>query len=96
MPFFRPCSIRTGLSYWRRLVWPATCLHSETPAHPLFRLSKNINWGRAWLSILRGQVRQLEDPLLKKYVERSVYHLDSKPVNSMIVVSSLFYWPAHN
>src|SRR5690554_1751938 len=31
--------------------------------------------GRAWLSILRGQVRQLEDPLLKDYVERSVYRL---------------------
>ena len=31
--------------------------------------------GRAWLSILRGQVRQLEDPLLKEYVENSVYHL---------------------
>lgn len=31
--------------------------------------------GRAWLSILRGQVRQLEDPLLKDYVESSVYHL---------------------
>ena len=31
--------------------------------------------GRAWLSILRGQVRQLEDPLLKDYVENSVYRL---------------------
>lgn len=31
--------------------------------------------GRAWLSILRGQVRQLEDPLLKDYVETSVYRL---------------------
>ncbi|HKM26355.1 MAG TPA: M48 family metalloprotease [Thiopseudomonas sp.] len=31
--------------------------------------------GRAWLSILRGQVRQLEDPLLKDYVESSVYRL---------------------
>lgn len=31
--------------------------------------------GRAWLSILRGQVRQLEDPLLKNYVESSVYRL---------------------
>ena len=31
--------------------------------------------GRAWLSILRGQVRQLSDPLLKDYVERSVYKL---------------------
>lgn len=31
--------------------------------------------GRAWLSMLRGQVRQLSDPLLKDYVERSVYKL---------------------
>ena len=31
--------------------------------------------GRAWLSILRGQVRQLEDPLLKEYIENSVYSL---------------------
>lgn len=31
--------------------------------------------GRAWLSILRGQVRQLEDPLLKDYVESSVYRI---------------------
>ena len=31
--------------------------------------------GRAWLSVLRGQVRQLEDPLLKDYVESSVYRL---------------------
>lgn len=31
--------------------------------------------GRAWLSILRGQVHQLEDPLLKDYIESSVYRL---------------------
>ncbi|MFT0211899.1 M48 family metalloprotease [Pseudomonas sp. F1_0610] len=31
--------------------------------------------GRAWLSMLRGQVRQLNDPLLKEYVEQSVYRL---------------------
>lgn len=31
--------------------------------------------GRAWLSVLRGQVRQLEDPLLKDYIETSVYRL---------------------
>ncbi len=38
--------------------------------------------GRAWLSILRGQVRQLEDPLLKDYVESSVYRLlESSQVN---------------
>ncbi len=31
--------------------------------------------GRAWLSLLRGQVHQLSDPLLKDYVESSVYRL---------------------
>lgn len=31
--------------------------------------------GRAWLSLLRGQVPQLSDPLLKDFLERSVYRL---------------------
>ena len=31
--------------------------------------------GRAWLSLLRGQVKQLNDPQLKDYVETSVYRL---------------------
>ena len=31
--------------------------------------------GRAWLSMLRGQVSQLNDPQLKDYVEASVYKL---------------------
>lgn len=31
--------------------------------------------GRAWLSMLRGQVSQLNDPILKEYVEQSVYKL---------------------
>ncbi|WP_028238529.1 M48 family metalloprotease [Stutzerimonas azotifigens] len=31
--------------------------------------------GRAWLSLLRRQVEQLSDPLLKDYVETSVYRL---------------------
>ena len=31
--------------------------------------------GRAWLSLLRGQVSQLSDPLLKEYVESSTYRL---------------------
>lgn len=31
--------------------------------------------GRAWLNVLRGQVRSLPDPLLKDFVERSVYSL---------------------
>ncbi|MFZ6048629.1 M48 family metalloprotease [Pseudomonas sp. CR3202] len=31
--------------------------------------------GRAWLSLLRGQVPQLSDPQLKDYVESSVYRL---------------------
>lgn len=31
--------------------------------------------GRAWLALLRGQVAQLDDPLLKGFVESSVYRL---------------------
>ena len=31
--------------------------------------------GRTWLSLLRGQVRQLSDPLLKDFVQSSVYRL---------------------
>jgi predicted Zn-dependent protease len=31
--------------------------------------------GRAWLSLLRGQVPQLDDPQLKNFVENSVYRL---------------------
>lgn len=31
--------------------------------------------GRAWLSLLRGQVEQLADPLVKEYVESTVYRL---------------------
>ncbi|HCN46057.1 MAG TPA: peptidase M48, partial [Pseudomonas sp.] len=31
--------------------------------------------GRAWLSLLRGNVSQLSDPQLKDYVETSVYKL---------------------
>lgn len=31
--------------------------------------------GRAWLSLLRGQVPQLSDPQLKDFLERSVYRL---------------------
>ncbi|MBS7325028.1 MAG: M48 family metallopeptidase [Thiopseudomonas sp.] len=38
-------------------------------------LDQEHRLGRAWLSMLRGQVQQLSDPLLKDYVERSVYKL---------------------
>lgn len=38
-------------------------------------LEQEYRLGRAWLSILRGQVEQLKDPLLKDYVERTVYKL---------------------
>src|SRR5690554_4463466 len=38
-------------------------------------LEQEYRLGRAWLSILRGQVAQLKDPLLKDYVERTVYKL---------------------
>lgn len=38
-------------------------------------LEQEHRLGRAWLNILRSQVPQLSDPLLKDYVERSVYRL---------------------
>lgn len=38
-------------------------------------LEQEYRLGRAWLSIVRGQVRQLSDPLLKDFVEQSVYRL---------------------
>ena len=31
--------------------------------------------GRAWLNVLRGQVKSLSDPLLEDFVESSVYRL---------------------
>mgnify|MGYP002735206625 FL=1 len=63
----------------------AVLLASPAPAYELpslgdtsssiVSLEQEHRLGRAWLSILRGQVKQLSDPLLKDYVERSVYRL---------------------
>lgn len=63
----------------------ALLLASPAPAYELpalgdssssiVSLEQEHRLGRAWLSVLRGQVRQLSDPLLKDYVERSVYKL---------------------
>lgn len=41
----------------------------------LVSLEQEYKLGRAWLSILRGSVAQLSDPMLKDYVERHVYRL---------------------
>ncbi|MDX5371362.1 MAG: M48 family metalloprotease [Pseudomonadaceae bacterium] len=41
----------------------------------IFSPEQEHRLGRAWLSILRGQIDQLSDPLLKGYVETSVYRL---------------------
>lgn len=41
----------------------------------IISLEQEHRLGRAWLSVLRGQVRQLNDPLIKDFVEQSVYRL---------------------
>ncbi|MEO4045932.1 M48 family metalloprotease [Pseudomonas sp. CAU 1711] len=41
----------------------------------IFSPEQEHRLGRAWLSILRGQIDQLSDPQLKDYVETSVYRL---------------------
>lgn len=41
----------------------------------IFSPEQEHRLGRAWLSILRAQIDQLSDPLLKDYVETSVYRL---------------------
>ena len=74
MPFFRP-----ALFVLACLLAPPA-LASDLPSlgdssSSIVSPEQEHQLGRAWLSILRGQVRQLEDPLLKEYVERSVYHL---------------------
>ena len=74
MPFFRPAllvlacmlSISVVASELPSLGDSSSSIVSPEQEHQL---------GRAWLSMLRGQVRQLEDPLLKDYVETSVYRL---------------------
>jgi len=62
------------------LVSPGTLPGSDLPA--LGDASSGIvsprqerQLGHAWLGLLRGQVKQLHDPLLKDFVENSVYRL---------------------
>ncbi len=74
MPFFRPALLVLACL----LAQPA--LADDLPSlgdssSSIVSPEQEHQLGRAWLSILRGQVRQLEDPLLKDYVERSVYRL---------------------
>ncbi len=67
------------------LLMLALCLNQAVPASDLPALGdassaivspeQEHQLGRAWLSILRGQVSQLSDPLLKDFVESSVYRL---------------------
>lgn len=63
----------------------ALCLSQAVPASDLPALGdassaivspeQEHQLGRAWLSVLRGQVSQLSDPLLKDFLETSVYRL---------------------
>ena len=74
MPFFRPALFALACL----LAQPV--LASELPSlgdssSSIVSPEQEHQLGRAWLSILRGQVRQLPDPLLKDYVESSVYRL---------------------
>ncbi|MDY0249658.1 MAG: M48 family metalloprotease [Pseudomonas sp.] len=74
MTFFRPALLVLAC------MLPPPLLASELPSlgdssSAIVSPEQEHQLGRAWLSILRGQVRQLEDPLLKDYVESSVYRL---------------------
>ena len=74
MTFFRPALLALACI----LVTPAFA--SDLPSlgdssSSIVSPEQEHKLGRAWLSILRGQVRQLEDPLLKDYIESSVYQL---------------------
>lgn len=74
MPFFRPALL--ALAY----ILAQPVVASDLPSlgdssSSIVSPEQEHQLGRAWLSMLRGQVRQLEDPLLKDYVENSVYRL---------------------
>jgi len=69
---------KTALLLVLLLVYPAVLLGSDLPA--LGDASSGIVSPQqerqlGWLSLLRGQVKQLHDPLLKDFVESSVYRL---------------------
>jgi len=62
------------------LLYPAALIGSDLPAlgdasSGIVSPGQERQLGHAWLSLLRGQVRQLHDPLLKDFVENSVYRL---------------------
>lgn len=74
MTFFRPALLALACTFMQ----PAFA--SDLPSlgdssSSIVSPEQEHKLGRAWLSILRGQVRQLEDPLLKDYIESSVYQL---------------------
>ena len=74
MPFFRPALLALACILAQPVVasdLPSLGDSSSSIVSP----EQEHQLGRAWLSMLRGQVRQLEDPLLKDYVENSVYRL---------------------
>lgn len=72
--------LRPSLLALACLVATAPALASDLPAlgdasSSIVSPEQEYLLGRAWLSVLRGQVPQLADPLLKDYVESSVYRL---------------------
>src|SRR5690554_689520 len=74
MPFFRPALLVLACL----LAQPA--LADDLPSlgdssSSIVSPEQEHQLGRAWLSLLRGQIRQLSDPLVKDYLERSVYRL---------------------
>lgn len=74
MRFFRPALLVLACV----LVQPALAFNLPSlgdSSSSIISPEQEHQLGRAWLSILRGQVRQLEDPLLKDYIETSVYRL---------------------
>ena len=62
------------------LLWATPAISYELPAlgdasSALISPEQEHRLGRAWLSVLRGQVKQLPDPLVKHYIETSVARL---------------------
>ncbi|KNC06342.1 M48 family metalloprotease [Pseudomonas sp. RIT-PI-a] len=74
MPFLRPTLLT--LAFLLALPGHASDLPSLGDASSaIVSPQQEHQLGRAWLSLLRGQVKQLNDPLLKDFVETSVYRL---------------------
>jgi len=75
-----PCRAKAALLLVLLLVYPAVLWGSDLPAlgdasSGIVSPQQERQLGHAWLSLLRGQVKQLSDPLLKDFVESSVYRL---------------------